>query len=243
MVEKVTHKPNLHSIVYGGEKIEFELKFTNSKRFTIDVHPDQRIIIKAPQGKNIEEIKKRVEKRSKWILKQIHNFEKYQPLQPPRRFISGESHHYLGRQYRLKVIKNNEKCVKLIGKYLTVCFPDKENHNAIKSQVEQWYKDHAKPLIQKHVDQCYEKVKRFGIDYPQIQIRLMKKRWGSFSKKKKIILNSELIKTPLYCIDYVIIHELCHLKIPNHSREFYLLLTKCMPDWERRKERLERVQI
>lgn len=243
MVEKVFHKPDLHSIIYGGEKIEFELNYTSSNRLTIDVHPDQRITVKGPQDKSIEEIKKRVENRAKWILKQVQYFENYQPIQPPRRFVSGETHYYLGRQYRLKIIKNNEKSVKLIGKYLTVSTPDKDDQRSIKSQVEQWYKDHARPIIQKHVDQCFEKVQRFDIEYPQIQIRLMKKRWGSFSKNRKIILNSELIKTPLYCIDYVITHELCHLKIPNHSREFYLLLTKCMPDWEQRKERLEMVQI
>lgn len=242
MVEKIPYKPK-HYIVYGGKKIYFDLHFTHSKRLTIDVYPDQRVSIKAPKGKQLDEIKKRVENRAKWIQSQIRYFERFQPLQPPRSFVPGETHYYLGRQYRLKVINHSKKDVKLLGKFLTVYTPDRENQKVIKNQVETWYKEHAKPIIYKHVDQCYEKVKRFDIEYPQIQIRLMKKRWGSFSNDKKIILNSELIKTPLYCIDYVITHELCHLKIPNHSREFYLLLSQCMPDWEQRKERIEKVQI
>ena len=71
----------------------------------------------------------------------------------------------------------------------------------------------------------------------------MIKRWGSCAKTGTITLNYELIKAPLHCIDYVIMHELCHLKIHSHGNGFNELLSKCMPDWEWRKERLERVVI
>jgi predicted metal-dependent hydrolase len=71
----------------------------------------------------------------------------------------------------------------------------------------------------------------------------MKKRWGSCTKAGVITFNTELVKAPTYCIEYVIMHELCHLKHPHHGKEFYDLLTQCTPDWVRRKERLERVVL
>ena len=75
--------------------------------------------------------------------------------------------------------------------------------------------------------------------FPEVKLRGMRTRWGSCSRPKTILLNPELIKTPLYCIEYVIMHELCHLQHPDHSRAFRRLLTRCMPDWERRKSKLE----
>jgi len=77
------------------------------------------------------------------------------------------------------------------------------------------------------------------VPFPEVKLRRMPARWGSYSRPGTILLNPELVKAPLYCIEYVIMHELCHLKHPNHGRGFYRLLTRCMPDWERRKGRLE----
>jgi predicted metal-dependent hydrolase len=82
-----------------------------------------------------------------------------------------------------------------------------------------------------------------NIDFPELEIRQMKKRWGSCGKSGAIILNTELVKAPLFCIDYVIMHEICHLKNRSHDYKFYKLLETHMPDWKVRKERLERVII
>lgn len=86
----------------------------------------------------------------------------------------------------------------------------------------------------------YEKLEKYGIEKPKISIRKMKTRWGSCSKnRQKIILNSELIKAPKACIDYVVLHEIIHLLHRNHDRKFYNFLTIYMPDWKKRKAILD----
>jgi hypothetical protein len=105
--------------------------------------------------------------------------------------------------------------------------------------VEDWYREHAGPIFERRLERCYETARRLGIQRPPIRLRRMKTRWGSCTKKGEVLLNTELIKTPLHCIEYVIMHELCHLREHNHTKEFFRLLSRCMPDWERRKQRLD----
>lgn len=96
-------------------------------------------------------------------------------------------------------------------------------------------------IMQEKLDKNVAVFKHYNIEKPPLIIRRMKKRWESLTPAKKLILNPELIKTPVKCIDYVIIHELCHLIHPHHGKEFFLLQEKMMPDWKRWKGRLESI--
>ena len=106
-----------------------------------------------------------------------------------------------------------------------------------------WYSAHAKNLLSRRLSQYLPIFVKMKAPEPKILFRRMKKRWGSCSKNGVIMLNNELAKAPILCIDYVIVHELCHLLYPNHDRKFFRLLKRIMPDWEKRKERLEKVII
>lgn len=236
-------KSEPYQLEFGDQKIFFDLKYTERKRLTIHVHPNRRVEVLAPFKKTIEEILERVRKRAEWIIKQKNYFEKFQPLPPERKYINGETHLYLGRQYRLKIKKGSSEKVKLIGRFLNVCTKSPKNNIRIQALVEEWFRDHAMVLMMKHVHMCYLKIRKNSLPLPKIRFRKMKTRWGSFGKAGTITLNTDLIKAPLYCIDYVIMHELCHLKYPNHGQAFYKYLGSVMPDWKQRKERLERVII
>jgi len=209
----------------------------------ISVYPDLSVKVKAPKSKNVVQIKQRVQRRAPWILKQQYFFSIYLPKQPPREYVNGETHYYLGRQYRLKVKTSSEEGVKLRGKYFHVQTKNKKARDRIKSQLEHWYRSHARKIFQERLMGCYDKLRKHEAPLPQIRIRYMSSRWGSCNRNGKIILNMHLIKAPSHCIDYVITHELCHLKHHNHSRAFYNLLNQVMPDWNLRKKRLELVQI
>jgi len=227
------------NVEYGKEKICFAVVYTDRKTIEIAVHPDSRVTVKAPGGTSFETIRKRVAKRARWIRKQITYFCKFEPHTPSRRYVGGETHLFLGRQYRLKIKKQDEDEVKLKGAYFYVMTPDTDNTKKIKDLLDEWYRKHARIIFSRRLEECYIRAKKLNIPFPDIRLRKMSKRWGSCSKSGDILLNTALVKASLYCIDYVIMHELCHLKVHTHNNGYFKLLSKYMPDWEKRKERLE----
>lgn len=230
-------------INYGSTVIEVLVTFEERKRLTITVEPDKSVHAKAPLGRSLEEVGRYLKKRAGWIVRQLDHFEQFHPMLPERQYVSGESHFYLGRQYRLKVSKGSSTKVKLIGKFFYVEVLNPENRESVKKVMQKWYKEHAKLLLIRRINNYLKYFSKLGCNEPRIFFRRMKKRWGSYSVNGNILLNTELVKAPTHCIDYVIVHELCHLLYPRHDKRFYHLLEKILPDWESRKSRLEKVII
>lgn len=231
-----------HQINFGSQAIEYELQFMQRKTLSISVHPDLSVLVKAPDGTKLEDIEKRVHKRSRWILSQQRRFEIYLPDVPPRKYVSGESHRFLGRQYRLKAIKiatNEKEHIKLSRQFLEI-YSHNTNPSNVRELVEEWYRNQASQIFQDRLTACYGKLSREKILFPKIIIRRMQSSWGSCSAKGAISLNIKLIQVTKEYIDYVLIHELCHLKYLHHEPEFYKLLSRILPDWKRKKEKLDR---
>ena len=192
----------------------------------------------APEKRGVVEIERALKKRAPWIIRQQDHFERFQPLPAPRRHVSKETHRYLGRQYRLRVRQGSSLEVKLVGRFLWVSTAPRSEPVLIATAVQSWYREHARVIFERRLKVCHERARQYDTPLPILQIRQMKTRWGSCGKNDTIILNPELIRLPTPCIDYVITHELCHLKIHNHNRDFYALLARCMPDWMPCRERL-----
>jgi len=199
------------------------------------------VTVDAPIGKSMNAVVERVKRRAAWIVKQRRYFDRFQPLPPEKRYVTGETFLYLGRQYRLKVVERKSESVKMRGRFIWVRTPDRNARGRIKKLVQGWYTDHALALFAARLEACHAMVKRHDIPYPELRLRCMKRRWGSCAKSGDILLNTHLIQAPRHCVDYVITHELCHLKYPHHGNGFCRLLSHVMPDWERRKGRLEQV--
>ncbi|MCF8239800.1 MAG: M48 family metallopeptidase [Melioribacteraceae bacterium] len=227
-------------IKFGSKKVNYSLKFTDRKTLGITVTPESDVIVKAPLNSSFQIITEKIEKRAPWILKQIDYFNSFKPLTPPRKYFAGETHYYLGKQYRLKLVATKMKSVKLQGKYFYVYTPNINNTNIIKKQMDEWYREHAEFKFAVYIDSILKQNDKIKFDFAGFYLRKMNKRWGSCNKNGTISFNLDLIKAPKGCIDYVIIHELCHLKYPNHSKKFYSLQKKLMPNWEIWKERLEK---
>lgn len=230
-------------VSFGSERIGFTLEHRNRKTLAISVCPDLSVEVIAPANASFSQICAKVKKRAPWIIKQRTRFEKFLPRPTEKRYESGESFYYLGKQYRLKVIKSSEEQVTLSRGRLTVKTKNPQKRSCVKRQVNKWYREKAEIRFSKRIEALLPKLKRYQPKEPALQLKSMKKRWGSCTVGAKIILNPLLIKAPSHCIDYVIMHELCHLVIHNHSRKFWGLLGKMMPDWRERKERLERVEV
>lgn len=226
------------SVQFGSRKIEFALEFSNRKSLGITVRPDLHVLVKAPAGALVEKIKERVKKRAPWIIKQQGFFLQFYPKTPPRKYVAGETHLYLGRHYCLKILKGKKDAVRLKGRYIEITTPNKKKAEKL---LKEWYAYHSRTKLFKIADPLIERFKKYNANPDSIALRAMPNRWGSCTTNGKIILNPELIKAPKGCIEYVIIHELCHLVHRNHTLKFINLQTKEMPNWERWKMRLEKV--
>lgn len=225
-------------IIFGTETIGYEIRFLPTRRtLGIEVHPDLSVVVRAPAGCDFETIQARVGKRASWISKQLTNFQRYSPRTPARQYVSGETHLYLGRQYRLKVVTGELAPVKMSRGHLVLTMPGKADSDRVKALLHRWYLDHARKIFMDVLDELVPRFK--GYQQPRLIVRAMQSRWGSLSQAGTMTLNANLVRAPRACIEYVVAHELCHLKHRDHNARFFRLLGQVMPDWEKRKQRLE----
>lgn len=230
-----------YKVTFGTEEIGFRLQRSHRRTLAITVQPDLSVVVTAPRKAGVETVLARVRKKAGWIRQQQLFFGEFLPPTPPRQYVSGETHRYLGRQYRLKIVETLAVDVKLKGQFIWVHTPSRSDTARVRRLVEDWYLARAKERLSRSF---LESVARMGTrltNAPRIQVRRMRKRWGSWTRRGIVYLNPELVRMPLSCIDYVVTHELCHAIYPYHGREFYALLKRVMPDWVNAKARLEQI--
>ena len=231
--------PSYGKVLFGREAIRFKLFFADRKTMEIAVHPDQTVIVKAPVGAYYTAVEQKVRKRAGWIKRQLDFFRQFDPRTPRRNYVGGETHLYLGRRYRIKIYQGQLNKVKLFQGFFQISVKGMNSPEQIKRLMDAWYAEKASIKFQESYDRCWPWFERLLHRKPRVQIRRMKKRWGSLSKNGLLTLNTDLIRAPKECIDYAITHELCHLQYHDHGPNFYRLLEKVMPDWEKRKIKLE----
>ena len=229
------------SIVYGQERINFirQPRTNDVNRVLINIYPDCSVIAKAPVHASDEDVVNAVKKRARWIHNKLVKFKEQKEHVLQRQYVSGESHFYMGRRYKLKIIKvcKMEPSVKLYRGCIEIRVKDKSSIS-IKKQLTEWYRERAAIVFDTRINMLSDKISWLKVP-PSWKLILMKKQWGSCSPKGVISLNPNLIKAPRECIDYVITHEICHLKEHNHSPSYYRLLSQYMIGWESIKVKLD----
>ena len=228
----------------GGERKRYLLKRSPRRTMAITVEPGGGLIVTAPQKARIERIEALLQQRRAWIARQTREVATLPPPPTPREWVSGETHRYLGRQYRLKVERGPRSTVKLSGRYFWATVPETEDKEQVRRVVERWYLEHARATFERRMVDVVRKTSRLRLEEPPpLIVRKLAKRWGSCSPEGRILMNVEAVRLPVGCIDYLLTHELCHLRVPNHGAAFWRLLEACMPDWARWKRRLDEAEV
>ena len=222
---------------WGTKRIDFVLQRESRRDLVISVHPDLRVHVRAPAERSVEHVLQRVDARRGWIARQLRDFEQLLPLPAPR-FLSGETVYYLGREYRLR-IESGPDNVLLTRGHLLVTTRKRRCRNLVRDLVAQWYHERAREVFLKRVEMIRKTTSLLALVVPQLRVSRMARRWGSCSPRGTITVNPSLVQAAIPCVDYVLTHELVHLLEPSHSPRFYRLLTRAMPEWESRKERLK----
>ena len=231
-------KVTTDSITYGSTVIEYSIEYAQRKTLGIQVHPDGTVTLKVPSDATLEKIREKIHKKAAWILKQQRHFESFGIPTAERRYVSGESHLYLGRQYMLRIKCSDKNAVHYQNNIIEIECENKENAGKI---LKKWYRARAEIKFAEYAKPITEKFSAYGAFPESIKIRKMEKRWGYCTANGIIYLNPRLICAPRGCIEYVITHEMCHLVHRNHTKDFYALLSKELPHWERWKMKLERM--
>jgi predicted metal-dependent hydrolase len=222
-----------------------------ARKIIIKVHPDQRVVASVPHDASEDAIGDAVHKRARWIWQSINDFAKQKDTLLHKRYVSGETQFYLGKRYVLKVIVDAEQVpnVKLSRGKLNVTLKHEiskdialDNQDSrlvkIKPLIDKWYQHKAKAIFHERLAELLPKT-TWVTGIPSFRVRAMKKQWGSCSTKGNLMLNPHLVKASKECIDYVILHELCHIAEHNHSERFWRLLTQVMPNWKEVKAKLD----
>ena len=197
----------------------------------------EKVQVRVPKTLSDVRIHDLIHKRSPWIKKKFKEAE-LGPSSRPKEYVSGETFSYLGRHYRLKVIHGSTTTIKLKGACLEAHVPNthKDRQKAVQSLLRDWYREHALKRLQ-------EKSKRFskviGVEPVSVSIKDYKARWGSCSVKGDISFNWRIIIAPHAIVDYVVVHELCHLLEHNHSARFWKHVERNIPDYRERREWLK----
>lgn len=231
-----------HRLTYGDEVIVFSVRGQPSRtvqRIAIHVEPDGRVLVDAPDTAPLADVLAAVKKRSRWISQHVGSAKARLAHVLPREYVSGESLHYLGRRYRLRVIVNAEAKVeaRMRGAFITVTVPE-HAPNTIRTALDDWYRQRARDLFAARLAAVAAPL-RWVKHLPPTRLQFMTVQWGSCSPSGRITLNPLLVKAPRECIDYVLLHELCHLLHHNHSPKFYRALDRHMPNWRGVKEKLD----
>ena len=213
-----------------GFDFPVEVIRTDRKRSASIYLEDKFVRVRVPKSLSERRIRELVTRRTPWIKKKIKEVLDRPPIKP-KEYVSGETFPYLGRNYRLKVTRGKENSIKLKGGYLiaTTVAKDKSPEKTIRSMLVSWYCQHAETRLGEKTDRLARIV---GVSPTSIKVRDYKSRWGSCSASGDISYNWKIILTPHRIVDYVVVHELCHLLEHNHSRQYWKHVERYVPDWK-----------
>lgn len=233
----------MRSVTHGSATIDFELVRSDRRTLGFVVRPDGSVVVRAPRRAREADVLRAVGDHGDWILRtrrRLADAERRRRLS----YREGELHLHLGRPYPLEIVRDHVEDVRLTGGRLRVTAPADGGDvppERVKELLDAWYAGEARRVLPRRLAACWAAFAADGHAPPTLRIKRMRTRWGSMSPKGAMSLRLDLVRAPVECIDYVVFHELCHLERAHHGPEFWALVERLVPDWRRRKRRLERL--
>lgn len=230
------NKNNSISFLYKEESIDVKVVYRKRKNISIRIIPKNTIEIISPRSVSISFLKKVIEEKSSWIMKTLDKYENVDESFKDRKYVNGEIFYYLGQEYKLKIIKD-----KNIENNKNYCHIDIEEKNLrittnnndseyIKNELKKWYKIESEKIVIERLEVLKKEKPMMNKLTPNIiKIKEQKKRWGSCTSRKTIYINSRISMARVDVIDYILVHEFCHLVHMNHSKDFYNLVGEILP--------------
>ena len=229
-------EPESRSLCVGSRSLCFDLVRSARRTLALQVHPDGRLVVRAPRRCPLTEIDRFVGSRVDWIARKRSEFAAR--VRPQPAYSHGAEHPYLGGVFRLALSEGRPRGVALAGQRLEVRVADPADEALVRRALVGWYRQQAGGLFPERIAHWHGRMTHLDIPLPTLRVRAMRSRWGSCSNRGNVNLNLWLIKLPVDCIDYVVVHELCHLREFHHGPAFYALMDQVLPDWRETRARL-----
>ena len=224
--------------IFGSFVYHYELIVQDRKTLSLTVKPDLSIVLKSPHGAASERIEVFLQKKWFWLEKQLRFFKKYQRKIYQKEYLSGEGILYLGKQYKLVVKRTSiDRVAMTKGVLIVTTSIAVDDKKYTKRLLDMWFDERRQQVFNARYELMKEKFEYKVM--PRLAVREMQKRWGSFRGKDTVVLNPKLIHSSRECIDYVLVHELCHVQYKKHDAKFHSLLKSKFPNWEKTKDKLE----
>lgn len=218
---------------------EYQVRYSRRRTLALYVYPDQRVELRAPAGCPDHVLQAFLVERSQWVQRKLQEFAR-QPLRRVRQFDLREPQPYLGQRYPVVLRHEPPHGVWLAAEQLLLrCRALEEAPQLLAG----WYRRQASSIFAARLARCLEVMGHLQLPTPRLRWRHMRSRWGSCSSRGDITLNLDLIRYPLHLIDYVVVHELCHLREFHHGPAFYRLMDAALPDWPQRKQELRELAM
>ncbi len=234
-------RTSMHMLDTDAGMITFDLRRSRRRTLAIQVHADGQVVVRVPYRVSMREVKLMVRNRAEWVRRKQDELDAQAREYDRLRRHMRNRRYFLGQEYRLQVQRSRDPDVWLGCQTLHVETPDLSDA-AVDALLDDWYRGQAQRILDNRMEHCLAIAQPIlRVATPQMRLRHMRTQWGSCSEAGRITLNTELVKAPRRCIDYVILHELCHLRELNHSPRYYALLDQVMPGWERHKATLEKI--
>ena len=235
--------PESSAVTWGGRRLPYAIRRSPRRKKTVavTVDPGGSVLVVAPVRIASARLDEIVTRKAPWIVQRLRRAESHGPPPAPREFVSGESVLYLGRHYRLKVHPDATAATgaaKLRGGWLHVPAPAGARQAAhVRAALVAWFRRHAAEGLPERVGAWRAKA---GVAPPRVVVADQRKRWGSCDHRGTIRLNWRIVQAPMRLVDYVVVHELVHLRHRGHGRDYWQAVGRVMPDYERRREELRK---